>query len=87
MARLSEKVEAVGMLGPTEGSGRYSHERGCHEVRSVYENGRFYGYKVQRQLHKQCLTYHRVVTDAEFLPANCASECIRPIVSVIPPEL
>ena len=27
-------------------------------------------------------TYLRVVTDAEFLPANCASECIRPIVSL-----
>ena len=31
-------------------------------------------------------TNHRVVTDSEFCPANCASECIRPIVSVIPYE-
>ena len=32
---------------------------------------------------KQRLTYHWVVTDAELCPANCVSECIRPIVSVI----
>ena len=30
-----------------------------------------------------CTTYHRVVTDSEPTPANCASECIRPMVSVI----
>ena len=34
-----------------------------------------------------CTTYHRVVTDSEFIPANCASECIRPIVSVTRSDL
>ena len=28
--------------------------------------------------------YHRVVTHTDQEPANCASECIRPMVSVIP---
>jgi len=34
-ARLSKKVEAAGTPGPTEGSDRYSPERGCHEVTGV----------------------------------------------------
>ena len=34
-ARLSEKVEAAGTPDPSKASGRYSPERGCHEVTGV----------------------------------------------------
>ena len=113
MARLSEKVEAAGMPDPNEDSGRYSHERGCHEVTGIeiiaknklgcqpslflclLQAKQIYLLRavatstaqatVQPTIGLLPIPRNPIIstcagTDEE--PANCASECIRPIVSV-----
>ena len=113
-ARCSQNIEAAMPPDPNEVSGRYSPERGCHEVTGVEiiakkklggQPSLFLCLLQAKQIYllsavatstaqatvqptigllpipRNPIISTCAGTDEE--PANCASECIRPIVSVI----